>query len=197
MVYIYFRWFNKLTFNTTITEETQGIGYLHLKIDYRYFKLQHTYVHMMIMGDSDLQSDSNRFFSLQYNIGTVTTTIDIYMYLMSSYIDIIGYFDNDCSFNVTRCPLFRPGYLLHLSYTVTMCHCSLMFTTVLFIRFILYVHDHLKKRCQTCWMWVVYSCGKYLSHLLPNFSYFKYQICYNTRYIYKFIRGQKIQNLEF
>lgn len=135
---------------------------------------------MIITGVSDLHSDSNRFFSLQYNIsvGTVTTTVDIYMYLMSSYIDIIGYFDTDCSFNVTRCPLW-------------LCHCSLMFTTVSFIRFTLYVQDRLKKRCQICWMWVVYSCGKYLSHLLPNFSYFKYQICYSTRYIYEFIRGEK------
>lgn len=137
-----------------MTAETQGVGSLHFKIEYKHIKLKHTYVHMMIVCVSDLHSDSNRFFSLQYNIsiGTVTTTIDMYeyMYLMSSYIDIIGHFDNDCSFNVTRCPLFRPGYLLHLSHTVTMCHCSLMFTAVSFIHFTLYVQGRLKKRCRIC-----------------------------------------------
>lgn len=80
-----------------MTAETQGIGSLYFEIDYRHFKLQHTYVHMMIVGVSDLHSDSNRFFSLQHKISirTVTTTVDLYMYLMSSFIDIIGYFEND------------------------------------------------------------------------------------------------------
>lgn len=80
-----------------MTAETQGIGSLHFEIGYRHFKLQHTYVHMIIVSVSDLNSDSNRFFSLQHKISirTVTTLIGLYMYLMSSYIDIIKYFDND------------------------------------------------------------------------------------------------------
>lgn len=103
---------------------------------------------------------------------------------MSNYIDVIGHFNNEYGCNAIWCPLFHPDCLLHLSHTVTMYHCSLMFTIVLFLRFAMCIQGCLTKHCCICWMRLVYSCGKYLSHLLPNFTYFKYQICYSTHVAY-------------